>query len=128
MRKKMLQIKAGLRSSVPSPAYLNYKKRIMPHTFYAWLCRIENIYLQHLPRYLASLGLPLENPEDIIFALEHPVYLEKLTDLEREARQFFIDDLGAYFEYTYDKLLTAEAWLQVEAHTQHGGQRTHSQA
>ena len=41
----------------------------------------------------------------------------------KEAWQFHFDDLGAYFELNYDRLLLAEAWLQAEAEYQHGGAR-----
>lgn len=87
------------------------------------MCISPNGYFPHLVRYLASLNMPLDYPEDIMRALEHPVYFDKLSDLMKEAWQFHFDDLGAYFELNYDRLLRAEVWLQAEAESQHGGKR-----
>ena len=42
--------------------------------------------------------------EDIMKALEYPVYFDKLSDLMKDAWQFHFDDLGAYFELNYDRL------------------------
>ena len=41
----------------------------------------------------------------------------------KDAWQFHFDDLGAYFELNYGRLILAEAWLQAEADYQYGGAR-----
>lgn len=84
------------------------------------MCISPNGYFPYLVRFLASRDMPLDYPEDIMRALEFPVYFDKLSDLIKEAWHFHFDDLGAYFELNYDRLLRAEVWLQAEAESPHG--------
>lgn len=123
LRTRMLEIKRELRKTVHTPAWVKENTKIHPRDFFASMCISPNGYFPHLVRYLASLNMPLDYPEDIMRALEHPVYFDKLSNLMKEAWQFHFDDLGAYFELNYDRLLRAEAWLQAEAEYQHGGKR-----
>ena len=87
------------------------------------MCISPNGYFPYLVQYLQSLGMPLNELEEIMKAMEHPVYFDKLSDLMKEAWQFHFDDLGAYFELNYNRLIRAESWLQAEAEYQHGGKR-----
>lgn len=64
------------------------------------MCISPNGYFPYLVRFLASRDMPLDYPEDIMRALEFPVYFDKLSDLIKEAWHFHFDDLGAYFELT----------------------------
>lgn len=123
LRASMLRMRRELEKCVPTPAWVKDNTRIHPRDFFASMCISPNGYFPYLVRYLASLGMPLNYPEDIMRALEHPVYFDKLTDLMKDAWQFHFDDLGAYFELNYRRLLTAEAWLQAEAEYKHGGSR-----
>lgn len=123
LRVRMKEIKDQLRKTVPTPAWVKENTKIHPRDFFASMCISPNGYFPLLVQYLASLGMPLDSLENIMRALEHPVYLDRLPDLMKEAWQFHFDDLGAYFELNYDRLLSAEAWLQAEAEYKHGGKR-----
>ena len=123
LRKRMLEIERELKRTVKTPAWVKQNTKIHPRDFFASMCISPNGYFPHLVHYLASLGMPLNQLEDIMKALEHPVYFDKLSDLMKDAWQFHFDDLGAYFELNYERLMRAEAWLQAEAESQHGGKR-----
>jgi hypothetical protein len=87
------------------------------------LCLAPDSPLIFLSKYLHSLNLPLDSPQDILQALEHPIYRDKLPPLMTEAWNFHFDDLGKHFKLAYLKLITAEAWLRTDAEHQHGGKR-----
>ena len=123
LRARMLEIQRELKRIVKTPAWVKQNTKIHPRNFFASMCISPNGYFPHLVQYLASLDMPLSQLEDIMKALEHPVYFDKLSDLMREAWQFHFDDLGAYFELNYNRLIRAEAWLQAEAEYKHGGTR-----
>jgi hypothetical protein len=123
LRARMKEIKDQLRKVVPTSAWVKENTKIHPRNFFASMCISPNGYFPYLVQYLASLGLPLDSLENIMRALEHPVYLDSLPDLMKEAWQVHYDDLGAYFELNYNMLLSAEAWLQAESEYQHGGKR-----
>lgn len=123
LRERMLEIQRELKRTVKTPAWVKQNTKIHPRDFFASMCISPNGYFPHLVQYLASLGLPLNQLEDIMQALEHPVYFDKLSDLMKDAWQFHFDDLGAYFELNYNRLIRAEAWLQAEAEYKHGGIR-----
>lgn len=123
LRKRMLEIQRELKKTVKTPAWVKENTKIHPRDFFASMCISPNGYFPNLVRYLASFNMPLDYPEDIMRALEYPVYFDKLLDLMKEAWQFHYYDWGAYFELNYDRLLRAEAWLQAEVESQHGGAR-----
>ncbi len=123
LRTRMLEIYGELQRGVVTPAWVKQNTKIHPRDFFASMCISPNGLFPYLVQYLASLGMPLEYPEDIMRALEHPVYFDELSDLMKEAWKFHFEDLGAYFELNYRRLLRAEAWLQAEAEYKHGGKR-----
>lgn len=123
LRRRMLKIQRELKRTVKTPAWVKQNTKIHPRDFFASMCISPNGYFPHLVQYLKSLDMPLNQLEDIMRALEHPVYFDKLSDLMKEAWGFHFDDLGAYFELNYNRLIRAEAWLQAEAEYQHGGRR-----
>jgi len=123
LRARMLEIQRELKRTVKTPAWVKQNTKIHPRDFFASMCISPNGYFPYLVQYLQSLGMPLNELEDIMKALEHPVYFDKLSDLMKEAWQFHFDDLGAYFELNYNRLIRAESWLQAEAEYQHGGKR-----
>jgi hypothetical protein len=87
------------------------------------LCLSSSSPLIFLVQYLRSLNLPLDCPQDILQALEHPIYQNKLSPLMTEAWNFHITDKSEHFKFAYIKLITAEAWLRAEAKNKHGGKR-----
>ncbi|MDL2267899.1 hypothetical protein LJC46_07955 [Desulfovibrio sp. OttesenSCG-928-G15] len=123
LRVRMLEIQRELKRIVKTPAWVKENTKIHPRDFFASMCISPNGYFPHLVQHLASSGMPLNQLEDIMQALESPVYFDKLSDLMKEAWQFHFDDLGAYFELNYNRLIRAEAWLQAEAEYKHGGKR-----
>jgi hypothetical protein len=91
---------------------------------YVWaLCVDENSPLPHLVKHLKSLNMPLDSVENIVRALEHPVYLEKVDTPVRQAWEFYFEDRGAYLERHFKRVLLAEAWLRADAEHKHGGKR-----
>ncbi len=91
---------------------------------YVWaLCVDKNSPLPYLVTYLQSLDMPLDSVENIVRALEHPVYLDKLAAPVRQAWEFYFEDRGAYLERHFTQVLLAEAWLRADAEHQHGGKR-----
>jgi hypothetical protein len=78
-------------------------------------------YLQSLSR--PPLNLPLQTGREILQALEYPVYFRKIPPHIKEAWDCYLDDRSQHFRLNYVKILTAEAWLEVDAKRQHGGRR-----
>jgi len=92
---------------------------------YVWaLCVDENSPLPYLVKYLQSLNMPLDSVENIVRALEHPVYLDKFDEQIRRAWEFYFEDRGAYLERYFPQALLAEAWLRADAEHKHGGKRS----
>lgn len=87
------------------------------------LCLNPNSPLPHLTNYLQSLNLPLKTEKDILQALEYPIYYTKIPERIKEAWDYYLDDRSKHFRLNYIKLLTAEAWLQVDTERKHGGRR-----
>jgi hypothetical protein len=91
---------------------------------YVWaLCVDKNSPLPYLVNYLQSLNMPLDSVENVVRALEHPVYLDKVDEQVRRAWEFYFEDRGAYLERHYPRVLLAEAWLRADAEHRHGGKR-----
>lgn len=91
---------------------------------YVWaLCVDTNSPLPYLVNYLQSLNLPLDSVENVVRALEHPVYLDKFAEPVRQAWEFYFDDRGAYLERHFPQVLLAEAWLRADAEHRRGGKR-----
>jgi hypothetical protein len=91
---------------------------------YVWaLCVDKDSPLQHLVNYLKSLNIPLDSVENVVRALEYPVYLNKFDEPVRLAWEFYFEDRGAYLERHYPRVLLAEAWLRADAEHKHGGKR-----
>lgn len=123
MRVAMLDILRELSRTVPSPARIKQSMSSPAYIVLRRMCRELNGPLPYLARYLASLDLPREEAEDLMRALEHPLYFQKLSPVMREAWEIHFADRAAYFEYNYRMLLLAEAWLRAEAEYKHGGKR-----
>lgn len=123
MRKKMLEIKDQLRKVVLTPAWVKENTKIHPRDFFATMCISPEGFFPFLVEHLRNQNMPLTTPEEIMEALEHPVDFKSLSEAELAAWQFHFADLGAYFERNYDRLLTAEAWLQAEVEHKRGGKR-----
>jgi hypothetical protein len=79
--------------------------------------------LPYLVNYLQSLNIPLGSVENVVRALEYPVYLDKFDEPVRQAWEFYFEDRGAYLERHYPRVLLAEAWLRAGAEHKHGGKR-----
>lgn len=91
---------------------------------YVWaLCVDANSPLRYLVEYLQSLAMPLDSVENVVRALEHPVYLDKLDESLNRAWKFYFEDRSAYRERHYERVLLVEAWLRADAEHQHGGKR-----
>jgi hypothetical protein len=91
---------------------------------YVWaLCVDKNSPLPYLVNYLQSLNMPLDSVENLMRALEHPVYLDKFDEPVKKAWEFYFEDRGAYLEKHYERVLLAEAWLRADAEHKHGGKR-----
>ena len=91
---------------------------------YVWaLCVDASSPLQHLVSYLKSLAMPLDSVENVVHALEYPVYLDKLDEPLKQAWEFYFEDRGAYLERHFKRVLLAEAWLRADAEHKHGGKR-----
>ena len=126
-RQKSLQkhidgIVGQLKSSVMTPFTAGHKGH--HPAGYVWaLCVDGNGPLPHLVNYLKSLSMPLDSVENVVRALEHPVYLDKFDEPVRQAWEFYFEDRGAYLERHYPRVLLAEAWLRAEAEHKYGGKR-----
>jgi len=119
----MREIRYKLQEIMPTFAWVRANTKIHPRDFWASMCISSNGFFPYLVRYLVSLKMPLNTPEDIVRAMEHPIDFNSISDLEKKAWEFHFNELGAYFELYYDRLLRAEAWLQAEAENKHGGKR-----
>ena len=87
------------------------------------LCVDANSPLRYLVDYLKSLAMPLDSVENLVRALEHPVYLDKLDATLKRAWEFYFGDRGAYLERHFKRVILAEAWLRADAEHKHGGKR-----
>jgi hypothetical protein len=123
MRKKTQVIKQFLKAYLPSPNNVRCDLTPRPDVYLLGLCRDADSQLPNLVRYLRSLKVPLRYGEDIIRALEEPIYWDKLDPQMIDAWKFHFADRGTYFEQNYEKLLWAEAWLYMEKAYMHGGRR-----
>ncbi|MDL2266696.1 hypothetical protein LJC46_01745 [Desulfovibrio sp. OttesenSCG-928-G15] len=84
----------------------------------------ETAALPYLANYLASLGMPLFTPKALLHALEVPIYQNKLSPITRQAWEWYFEDRSKNLRLSYIQLITAEAWLKLEAEKKHGGVRT----
>ena len=100
-----------------------YEVDCHPAWYVRALCVSEDSYLPYLANYLKSLRMPLAPVENVVRALEHPVYLEKFDEPVRQAWEFYFEDRGAYLEHHFERVLLAEAWLRADAYCKHGGKR-----
>ncbi|GHV55738.1 hypothetical protein FACS1894206_10170 [Deltaproteobacteria bacterium] len=107
---------------MPTPAEMQQIGQ-RPDMLLLALCVDDASPLSHLVNYLKRLNMPLDSGENILRALEEPIYWNKMDDLVKQAWEFHFADKGAYFEQNYRQLLLAEAWLRAEAEAVHGGKR-----
>jgi len=112
-------IVALLKKAIKPP----HEVKCHPAWYVRALCVSEDSYLHYLPKHLKSLKMPLTPVENLVRALEHPVYLEKLDKPVRQAWEFYFEDRGAYLEHHFTRVLLAEAWLWADAYHKHGGKR-----
>jgi len=122
LQTRMLEIKKELREIVSDFARENIK-RIHLRYFLASMCISPDGFFPYIVHHLSSLMMPLNTPDNLVRALDHPIYFNKLSDKMKKAWEFHFEDYGVCFELNYDRLLRAEAWLQAEAENKHGGKR-----
>jgi hypothetical protein len=122
LRKYVSDIVKQLKSQV-MPPHVAVRRGYHPAGYVWALCVDANSPLSNLVKYLRSLNLPLDSVENVVRALEYPVYLDKFPEPVRLAWEFYFDDRGAYLERHYPRVLLAEAWLRANAEHQHGGKR-----
>jgi hypothetical protein len=123
LRKHIDGIVSRLKSHVMNP-WTAARKGYHPAGYVWALCVDKNSPLHHLVNYLKSLNMPLDSVENVVRALEYPVYLDKLDEPVRQAWEFYFEDRGAYLERQYPRVLLAEAWLRADAEHKHGGKRS----
>ena len=122
LQKYIADIVIQLKSRVMNP-FTAARKGYHPAGYVWALCVDKNSPLPHLVNYLKSLNMPLDSGENVLRALEYPLYLDKLDVLGRQAWEFYFEDRAAYLERHYARVLLAEAWLQADADRKHGGKR-----
>lgn len=120
-RRKRLAVRAYeiwnvILNSVPGLKWVRNNTNIDPQEFYLNMCRDKNGYLPYLAEYLESLCLPLTSPKDIIMALEHGIYLNKMSPVIHQAWEAHVEFLAENLFWMYHRtLFVAEAWLQADA-------------
>jgi hypothetical protein len=119
--------KLQLLKSLPGLMGLRHDNKTDLDRYVQELCLNPACPLPYLTSYLHSLkqpplNLPLQTGKDVLQALEHPIY-PKLPPHIQEAWNYYLDDRGKHFHLNYIKILTAEAWLEIDAKHQHGGKR-----
>lgn len=124
LAKRIHDIWSNILNTVPSLRWVRENTSINPQDFYLDMCRYKGGYLPYLSDYLHSLLLPLNCPKDVILALEHGVYLSKMSPAKRHAWDRHIDFLAnnLYWKY-HGTIFIAEAWLQADAECKPRGKR-----
>jgi hypothetical protein len=127
MRSRVEEARLRLVKALPSLWGLR-QRQVDLNSYLQDLCLNPQGPLPYLASYLQSLSrsplnLPLQSGKDILQAIEHPVYFHKISHHIQEAWDCYLDDRSQHFKLNYVKILTAEAWLEVDAQRQHGGQR-----
>jgi hypothetical protein len=128
MRAQVEVTKLRLVKALPSLFELRRGQGVELKNYLLDLCLSPASPLPYLVGYLQALScttllLPLQTEKDILQALEYPIYFDKITARTKEAWDCYFDDRSQHFRLNYVRLLTAEAWLEVEAKSQHGGKR-----
>ena len=127
MKGQVELIRMSLLKSLPVLTVLKFEKGIDIDSYVMGLCVNEDSPLSCLVEYLSSLavseGVSLGSAREILEALEAPIYTKKLTPLFVDAFDFYLMDRSKHFRLNYIKLLTAEAWLEVDSKRKHGGWR-----
>jgi hypothetical protein len=126
MREQVEQRKLELVKALPGFFGLRHRDNVDLDSYLYGLC-LNPDSLLYLAEYLHSLScpplsLPLQTAKNILEALEHPIY-HRLPPHIREAWDCYLEDRGKHFKLNYVKILSAEAWLEVDAKRQHGGKR-----
>ena len=116
-------IRLELIKSLPPLFHLKKEMGEELNAYVQSLCLNQAGSLPQLAKYLHSLDMPLTDGKDIVRALEHPIYLQKVSQIVRQAWEYYLDDRGEHFRLNYIKILTAEAWLRAEKERRHGGKR-----
>ncbi|MDL2268600.1 hypothetical protein LJC71_11500 [Desulfosarcina sp. OttesenSCG-928-A07] len=122
LKKHVEILKLKLIKSLPPLTDVKRKLGTEPSDYVKSLC-LNSEYLPHLAKYLCSLSLPLNSNKEILEALEHPIYLNKIGAFKAQAWKYYLDDKAKHFLENYLKILAAEAWLRAEAEHKHGGKR-----
>lgn len=123
MRTLMLTIKEQLRYGELTPDRFNQIAQANMQSFFGGQRISSSRIFPMLAQHLISTKIRITTCESLIIAIEHPLSLNGLSDIMKEAWQFHFEDRAAYFENNYDWLLTMEAWLHAEAQYKHGGRR-----
>lgn len=122
LKKHVQTLKYALLKSQP-PLNLAKDLKTEPNDYVLSLCTKEDSPFPYLAKYLRSLSLPLNSNKEILQALEHPIYLNRVPSMEAQAWEYYIEDKAEHFKENFLKLITAEAWLRAEAEHKHGGKR-----
>lgn len=123
MKKRAEALKLALLKSLPALPLVKQSEGAELHEYVKSLCLNESSPLAHLVHYLRSLNMPLYTGEEILRALEYPIYYDNLSPFIGEVWDYHLQDLGKHFKLNYIKLLAAEAWLRAESSCKHGGKR-----
>jgi len=119
----MNKIQEDLQESIPTP-YQVKQAGMHPHEFYAQQCRMSDGFFPHIATSLSQNNPQMIAPKDLVRAMEEPIPLEQLSELERAAWDYHFDDYGVFFELYLEQLVLMESWLRAEAKYKHGGRRT----
>jgi len=123
LEEKVARLVLELRSIVPTPVWVRQNINKDRSDYFADLCVDENGMLPNLARYLNCLGMPLDNHNNILRALEYPAYCKCENDMISAAWELYFENMGKIFWCNYMKLLRAEAWLRAEAECTRGRKR-----
>ena len=123
LKKQVEQTKLKLIKSLPPLVDVKHKQGAELNHYTRNLCLNEYHSLHNLRNYLNSLNMPLDSYKDLVEAIEHPIYKDKLSSFLQEVWNYYLEDRAKHFRLTYIQLLTAEAWLETEKTHKHGGKR-----
>ena len=123
MKKRAEANRLALIKSMPPLTCVKRELEAEPSEYLQAICLNENGPLPKLAKYLHALSLPLATGTEIMRALEHPIYWDRISPFMAQTWEYYLADRGRHFKLSYVSILTAEAWLQAEEKYRHGGRR-----
>lgn len=106
-KKQMEALRLHLLKSLPPLIHLKKELGTELNDYTKTLCLNREGPLKHLTSYLYSLNMPLNSGQDILQALEYPIYQKQLSKPILQAWTLHLEDRGKHFKLNYIKLLTA---------------------